>query len=203
MRAWVTAFLLALSTTASAAAAGGGGGAPAPPPPKPGAIAGRVVLAPGIPATACRVTIQGSGSASCNKSGAFIVKEVMPGQYDLQISVTNVGETNLSAGVGDGQTTYLGDVTVGVPGAVMGQITAENSSDLDLTIVGIPELGVYTLPNITGGYLLTGVPAGTWSVILFPPGQSASARTITVPPGLPIRDVDFVIKAAPLPTLKR
>jgi hypothetical protein len=163
--------------------------------PKPGAIGGRVLLAHGVPATSCRVTVEGaSGSSGCNTSGAFIVKDVPPGQYDVVISVSGVGETRLSAGAGSDQTTYLGDVTVGVPGVITGKVTANNSADIDLSVIGIPELGVYAQPNITGGYVLTGVPVGTWKVTLFPPGQSASVQSVTLTRASPVVKADFQIK---------
>jgi hypothetical protein len=163
--------------------------------PRPGAIGGRVVVAPGVPATACRLTLQGvSATTECKSGGGFMLKEVPPGQYELKISVTGVGDTSLSVGTGEDQTTYLGDVTVGVPGAVSGLVTADNTSDLDLTVIGIPALGLYTQPNISGYYVLSGVPGGTWNVTIFPPGQNSSARPVTAQPGQPIRGVDFQIK---------
>jgi hypothetical protein len=187
----------AQGTTAAAPAAAA---TAAPAQPKPGSIAGRVVFAPGVPATACRVAIESaSQTAGCNSSGAFILKQVPPGQYDLRISVSGVGETRLQAGVGDDQAVYVGDVIVGLPGAVSGQLTADNSADLDLTIVGIPELGVYTQPNVTGGYLLPNVPAGTWNITVFPPGQAALSRSVAVGAGQPTRKVDFQIKTAIAP----
>jgi hypothetical protein len=153
-----------------------------------------------VPAKECRVTVESQSlSAACNTSGAFMIKQVPPGQYDIRISVSGVGETRLSVGAGDDQTTWLGDVMVGVPSAVTGLITADNSADLDTTLIGIPELGLYTQPTVTGGYMLSGVPAGTWKVTIFAPGQSPAARSVTVPPGQPVPKVDFQIKT-PAPT---
>jgi hypothetical protein len=190
--------LLFVGVAPAAAAVAASGAPAAPPQPKPGAISGRIILAPGIPATACRVSLEGAaGSASCNSAGAFLLKEVQPGEYELVISVPSVGETRLSTGVGDGQTTDLGNVTVGVPGAVLGQISAATSSDLDLTVICIPDLGLYATPNISGAYLLTGVPGGTWNVVLLPPGQSAISRSVTVQPGRPTFNVNFQIPVAP------
>ena len=181
-----------------ARAQGGAGGAAAPAPPKPGAIAGRVVIAPGVPASACKVTAEGaSGTAACNTSGAFIVKDLPPGPYDLEVSVPSVGEARLSAGTGADQTTYLGDLRIGQPGAIGGRVTADNSADIDVAIIGIPELGVYTTPNVTGGYLLTGVPSGSWKVTLFPSGQSPSVQSVTLSRAQPIAKADFQIKTPP------
>jgi hypothetical protein len=209
MRLFIIASILMLAPSAratpaavmaAARGAAGGGGAAAPPQPKPGAISGRAVLAPGIPATSCRVSLEGASlSAGCNSNGAFMLKDVQPGQYELRINVPNVGEARLQTGVGEGQATYVGDVTVGVPGAVMGVVTAATSSDLDLTVVGIPELGLYTTPNISGAYLLTGVPGGTWNVTLYPPGQSAVSRSVTVPAGQGVNKVDFQIPPPVMP----
>jgi hypothetical protein len=170
----------------------------APAPPKPGAIGGRVMLAPSVPANACRLTLEGASvSGDCKKGGGFMLTEVPPGQYELQVSVPGIGDTRFSVGTGEGQTTYLGDLSVGIPGAVSGLITAENSSDLDLTVVGIPALSIYTQPNVTGSYLLSGVPGGNWNVTVFAPSQSPTTRAVTATPGQPVRGVDFQIRRLP------
>ena len=159
-----------------------------------------MVVAPGAPASACQASIDTAQlRADCSKTGSFIFKQVPPGTYDVRITINNIGTTTLSAGVGDGQATYLGDVQIGAFASVTGLVSADNSSDLDVTVIGVPELGVYTQPNVTGGYLLNGVPPGTWNLTIFPPGQSPSVQKINVAPGQPLRGVDFQIKAAPPP----
>jgi hypothetical protein len=177
-------------------------GAPAAPaPPKPGSIGGRVMLAPGVPASACQASIDSASlNVSCTTGGAFSFKEVPPGSYDVHVTVPNVGEAHLAVGAGPGQATYVGDVTIGVLGAVSGQVSADNSSDLDLTVIGVPELGVYTQPNVSGGYFLAGIPAGTWNVTIYPPGQNSTARSVTVLPGQPVRKTDFQIGAQQPPS---
>jgi hypothetical protein len=179
--------------------------APAPAPaaaaepqqPKPGSIGGRVVVAPGVPVPACQASIDSAQQkADCAKTGAFIFKQVPPGTYDVRITVNNVGSVTLSAGVGDGGATYLGDVQIAALTSVAGRVTADNSSDLDVTVIGVPELGVYTQPTVTGGYLLNGVPPGTWNLTIFAPNQTPQVRQINVVPGQPLRAVDFQIKAA-------
>jgi hypothetical protein len=188
----------AMAQQSAAATAGGAAAAQAP---KPGSIAGRVVVAPGIPVNACQATIDSAQlKVDCSKGGAFVFKQVQPGSYDVHIVVNSVGDVTLSTGVGDGQATWLGEVHVGVPGSVAGRVTADNSSDLDVTVIGVPELGLYTQPNVTGGYLLAGVPAGNWNLTIFPPGQNPAVRQISVPPGQPLRGVDFQITTAPAVT---
>jgi hypothetical protein len=185
---------------AAAAAAPAPAAAAEPQQPKPGSLGGRVVVAPGVPATACQATIDSAQlRADCSKTGSFLFKQVPPGTYDVRITINNVGAATLSAGVGDGQATYLGDVQASVLASVTGRVTADNSSDLDVTVIGVPELGVYTQPTVTGGYLLNGVPPGTWNLTIFPPNQSPSVKQVQVAPGQPQRGVDFQIKAAPPP----
>jgi hypothetical protein len=195
------ALLLAGGTAAAqpgAAQPAAAGPAAAAEPPPPGSISGRVVIAPGVPAQRCQVS--GSGvTASCNKSGAFLIKPAPILPVDIKISVPGIGDVTVSAGAGEGQTTWLGDIQVGVHGAVSGVVVADNSSDLDRTIIGIPELGVYTQPSVTGGYLLSGVPGGAWNVTLYPPGQAEVTRSVVLGPGQVTGQVDFHIKGAPPP----
>jgi hypothetical protein len=187
-----TALLLLAATGAGPAPAGPAAG---PEPPPPGNIAGRVLVAPGVPAQRC--TVSGAGvSASCNKSGTFLIKPAPVVPTEIKISVPGVGEVTLSAGAGEGQTTWLGDIIIGVPGAVSGLVTADNSSDLDRTVIGIPELGVFTQPSVTGGYLLSGIPGGAWNLTLYPPGQPDITRSIVLAPGQVGVQADFHIKAA-------
>jgi len=180
------------STAAAPAAAAPG----TPQPPKPGSIGGRVTVAPGVPVASCQASIDSAQlTASCSKGGAFIFKQVPPGQYDVHITVANIADVTISTGVGDGQSTYLGDIRVGVPGSVSGRVSADNSSDFDVTVIGVPELGIYTQPNVTGGYLLAGVPPGTWNLTIYPPNQNPSVKQINVTAGQPLRGVDFQIKS--------
>lgn len=74
----------------------------------------------------------------------------------------------------------LGTIVLTKPGSITGRIILVNSPAVEMAdlVVAIPQFGLVTKPNPDGGYLLTGVPPGTWNARLMGPGIRETRDTV-------------------------
>lgn len=136
----------------------------------PGEIIGSVEIAADIPASNCRVFLEGMPiGARCDENGSFDLRRVPAGRWDLRIVVDDGANSlparRVAAAANPAQVSDLGAVRLAPPGSI-GGVVKPLGMDLSLAIVAIPEIGAVTTPNTNGGYLLTGVSPGAHRVVL-------------------------------------
>lgn len=158
---------------------------------EPGEIIGRVEVSEDVPASQCRVLLDGTPlGASCDGVGAFDVVGVLPGRWDLTViddSEVGLAPRRLAAASNPGFVTDLGPIRLAQPGFVGGRVTGGPPDG----IVVIPSYGIVTAPNANGGYLLAGVPPGVHDVVLITNDGTVARAGVRVLPGKTTVQVDL------------
>jgi hypothetical protein len=156
-------------------------------PPQPGEIIGSVEISADVPATGCIVLLEGTPlGGHCDETGAFDIRRVPPGRWDLRI-ITDGGATALpakrvAAGSNPGLVSDLGAVRLAQPGSVGGHILNPGMTDLSLAIVAVPEIGAVTAPNDNKGFLLENVSPGEHDVVLITDAGTVIHKNVNVLP---------------------
>ncbi len=149
----------------------------------PGEIIGRVEISADVPASGCRALLEGSPlGAPCDESGAFDLRGVPPGRWDVRIVNDDplaLPGKRVAAGANSGFVTDLGAIRLAKPGAIGGRVIGGEPAGM---IVALPAYGVVTAPNDNGGYLLLEVPPGVHDVVLIAPDGTVVHADVTVVP---------------------
>ncbi len=173
-----------------------GGDPPASPLGDPGEIIGRIEISEDVPASQCRVLLEGTPlGAPCDGAGAFDVVGVLPGRWDLTVvdeSDRGLAPRRLVAASNAGFVTDLGAIRLAQPGFIGGRVTGGPPDG----IVVIPTYGVVSAPNANGGYLLSGVPPGVHDVVLITGDGTVARSGVTVLPGKTTVQVELDASAA-------
>jgi hypothetical protein len=178
-----------------------------------GTAFGRIEVVPGVAWTAefgqVRVVIAGlANSTMADENGTFRLEHVpngirtlvfLPTDARFAASPQRVRTTIVTSDVGEVNATDIGTFVMARPGSVTGRIIMEGTPWINMAslVISIPRFGLVTKPNPDGGYLLTGVPPGTWNVRLMGPGVNESRETtrLTYVASLDTTvGVDFVIR---------
>jgi hypothetical protein len=98
----------------------------------------------------------------------------------------------------------VGTIVLAKPGSITGRIILVDSPAVNMAdlVIAIPQFGLVTKPNPDGGYLLTGVPPGTWNARLMGPGIRETRDTIRltyVAAMNPTVGVNFTIRGQNVP----
>ncbi len=191
-------FICAAGITAAACTIAACGGEPAdvagvP----PGEIIGRVETSADIPASGCRVLLEGSPlGAICDVSGGFDIRSVPPGRWDLRIvsdDPLSLPGKRLVVGANRGFVTDLGPIRLAQPGSIGGRVLG--GGDLGGVIVALPAYGVVTTPNANRGYLLIGAPPGRHDVVAIAADGTVVRAGVDVAPDRTTIGVDFDLAA--------
>ncbi|MBI3185167.1 MAG: thrombospondin type 3 repeat-containing protein [Myxococcales bacterium] len=181
---------LALALLAAAACS-------SPSSPPRGGILGRLEVGEGLAASSCRVTVEGSPlGARCDELGAFEVRNVPPGRWNLKLSADD-GELpprRIPAGANPGLLTDIGSVRIPNPGRIGGKVLGQ-AADWSSLIVAVSGTEAVTQPNENGGYLLERVPPGVHELVLLWGDKSLLRAGVAVAPGKLARGMDFDLSA--------
>ncbi len=174
----------------------GCGGEPAETPGRQyGTLLGRVMLAPDVPASGCKVVLDGTGYGGfCNSAGEYVIRGVSAGQYPLIATAPESGEVaprTVQVGASAGVISNLETIVLGKPGAIGGRILNAELADLTLAIVGIDGTGLVTAPSDRRAYWLTGVPPGVHDVTLVTETGVIVRKGVLVAPGRTTTGIDL------------
>src|SRR5882672_3982045 len=172
------------------------------PPLQPGELIGRVEVSAGVVATSCTVLLEGTPlGAHCDQDGAFDVKRVPPGRWDLRIltstKATALPSRRIPAASNPGIISDVGPIQIAHSGSIGGHIINTAGADLSLAIVAVPEIGVVTAPNPNNGFLLENVSPGIHDIVLITDAGATTHRNVNVLPDK-VALVDVALKPVDL-----
>jgi len=161
----------------------------------PGEIIGRIEISEDVPASSCRVLLDGSplGSA-CDGVGGFDIRGVVPGRWDLRVIAdlsTGLPARVLPVAANPGFVTDLGAIRLAQAGSIGGRVVGADEG-----IVVLPSYGIVTAPNANGGYLLIDVPPGVHDVVLITDDGTVVRTDVTVLPAKTTIQVDLDASSA-------
>jgi hypothetical protein len=142
---------------------------PATPSLPPLTLFGKVELSPGVACAGCKVIVEGVPiQATTDANGQWSINSLPPGRWDLNVASTTTafGSARFQCGGNSAEVGACGTVVIAKAGGISGRITFNTTSEYDLAVVGVPELGVYTQLNCGGGYLLPGVGPGMRKLVV-------------------------------------
>ena len=154
--------------------------------PKTGSIAGNVTDAStGLPIAGSTVTAVGpeTRSTTTAENGTYSLDEVLLGDYTVTASAAGYYNNSKPATVTENATTTVDLTLTPLPGTISGKVTDSVTGDpiagATLTVDGIS-----AATNSSGGYTISDVPAGTYTVKVSADGYQNSSQTdVTVVAG--------------------
>ena len=150
--------------------------------PNPGTITGVVSDAStGLPLSGATVSYSG-GSTSTNASGQYTLSAVTEGSYTVTTSAAGYGTQATTDSVGPGAVVTQNVALSQAPGSVTGTVTSAATA-LPVSGASVTYSGGSTTTNASGGYTLSNVPSGTYSVTVTATGYQAQSQALTVNPG--------------------
>lgn len=162
-------------------------------------IVGKVEIAPGIATSKCTARLDGTPyGAKCGENGYFIISDMVPGRWQLQIMVDTYPTYSMPVIIGgdDHETAAnVGTIVVGYYGAVAGHVQIPGSLPYGDVIVGVDGFGIFAKIDSSGGYLLKNVPPGNRRITVTAKGYAPLKATAVVNSGSLTRDVDFQFPA--------
>jgi hypothetical protein len=114
-------------------------------------------------------------AATVDAVGMWTITGVPPGRWEANLSnpnATNLGSYRFTCGGQSAGVTNCGTAVLARPGGISGRIWFNTTSEYDIAVVGVPDLGVYAQLNCGGGYLLTGVAPGWRKLVVSTPSQT-------------------------------
>jgi len=174
-------------------------GSPEAPSTPPGEILGRVEVSAGVPASGCLVLVEGAPiSARCDDGGAFDLRNMPPGRWDLRIEPNDQTHTlparRIAAGANSNFVSDLGAIQLSRPGSVGGHVTGDPAV-LATSYIAVPSIGAVTAPNAGGGYLIENVSPGVHDIILITPSGARDQAPVVVSPDHVTINVNFDLGA--------
>jgi hypothetical protein len=122
--------------------------------------------------------LQTNISADCDSEGKFSLSSVPAGTYYLY---ANLGDTykaiRSSVTVKEDETTAVDNFYLSKTGNISGKVTIEDSDDYSGILVKERSTGIETYTNSSGAFLLTAIPAGTWSLSISKAGLNEITRS--------------------------
>jgi hypothetical protein len=153
--------------------------------PNPGRVSGLVALEgladPALAGT--QVALLGSESASTADDGSFLISDVPPGVYTLQITRDNYDTQNIpGVVVQGGQESLMPEVTLSLArGGVRGQVQLEGSDTHEGVVVEVVGTSVTAVSNSSGEFVIEGLEVGVYALSARKLGWlPASIPTVTV-----------------------
>lgn len=149
--------------------------------PKPGMIQG--ITTPGA-----NINLRGTNyKTTANDTGSFILSNIPPGEYTVDISLTNYNSKAVAINLGPGELKDLGDQTlIPIPGKISGLTNADQVTILENNISVSVVNGTFTFNSLMPGtYTLKYTKEGyreQLKVIDVAPNQNVNAGTVTLEP---------------------
>ncbi len=186
---------------ACAAFGGCNGGATSEPPilVGTGEIIGRIELSEGAPLSDGVLVLVGSPlGTTVNPDGSYHLTRVPANPWELEIiprgTAMEFPARRVPVAVNAGETTYL-DVSLYPPGFISGRVLM-SSGEPDGALVGIPSLGLVTVPTASGTYFLSKVPPGLHDAVAVYGGGAVPKYDVEVHSRVVTPDVNFNIALA-------
>lgn len=151
-----------------------------PLPPASGAITGVVTdVSTGAGIAGATVSYSG-GSATTDAGGAYALANVVEGTYTLTASAQGYGSVNTSVNVAPATTTTQNFALSQAPGSISGVVT-DSRSGLAVAGATVAVPGSSTTTSATGGYTLSALPPGAYTVRATAAGYFAQSAAVAVP----------------------
>src|SRR5688572_11358117 len=162
-----------------------------------GEVIGRVEIDQDVPQPGCKIRVQGTPrAASCDQQGAFDLRQLHPGKWELEIvaneQVSFLPSRKITTASNSGFITDLGAIRIARPGRVGGHVNLPPGQSLPYTVIAIPGFAVATQPDPTNrGYVLERVPAGVHDVVLTTANGDVVHQDVLVRPDDITIDINF------------
>jgi hypothetical protein len=177
----------------------------------PGTITGFAELSPGVPCGGCKILVENVPlGTTTDMNGYYSVSGLPPGLWNLKLSHPSFpafGTKSFPCGSNHGESGeprqhLCPPVVLTLAGAVSGKIGLPASSDYDIAVIGIPELGIFTQTNGGGpGYLLSNVAPG-WRKVVVTTNTSNASTWVYVQPGQVTMNMNVTVPMVPSLVLK-
>ncbi|MFC7370130.1 carboxypeptidase regulatory-like domain-containing protein [Fictibacillus iocasae] len=160
-----------------------------------GTLSGSVIDTDGNPITGSGTIIQvinESGivqqTVAADNNGNFIINNLLPGTYILNVTATNFATGNVTVTVVENQTTNVIVALASLPATLTGLVadptTGNPISGASVTVTD--QNGVFISSGTTdnnGGFVIQNLPAGTFNVTANASGFGTDSRSVTLTPG--------------------
>lgn len=165
-------------------------------------VAGTVTLTGVTDASNLVVTVDGPNRASGRTAmnGSYSFQGLLPGLYRVRITAPNTieGSAERETAARAGVTTTVPTITLTPAGAVRGNVTLAGRSSHEGIQVAVLGTGRGTVTGPNGDFTLTGVPVGTFDLLLVFSGyQSAQATGVVVPYAMTVTTPSVVLQPVP------
>lgn len=165
-------------------------------------IAGTVTLTGVSDASNLVVTVDGPNRASGRTAmnGSFSFQGLLPGQYTVRITAPNTieGSAEREVAARAGSTTTVPAIALTPAGSIRGNVTLAGRTSHEGIQIAVLGTGRGTVTGPTGDFTLTGVPVGTFDLLLVFSGyQSAQATGVVVPYATTATTASVVLQPVP------
>lgn len=147
-------------------------------------ISGHISWGHGLNVNRCIVKIKGTTiKDDCDSYGNFRIESVPPGNKDLEIRVNDLLVATRKINIPIGAPLFLGDIVLGLGGAIKGDVLVADGVKTGSVVLGIPALGKFVTPDSNGDFLITDIPSGIFEVTAQMEGKPFQNRRIEVKSG--------------------